>query len=275
MKETERRTNMKKLISAFSVMALTLSMAACSNADQTAVTESGNTETDTEAKPQEALTSEADPKEENAALSGTLPGGWQTNSSYSELLKDEERDIFAKAAEGLTGASCNPVTVVADQVVSGTNYAYLCQGRQVTGTDHGAWYIVTVYSNTENEAQINNVYRMDISDMPVSDNAGEALSGGWNIRGSGKPGALSEEGEAALSKAAEGFTGVSLMPIVLLGTQTVSGMNFRYLCYGTTVTQEPKTSLYVVTVYRNTEGKCEIIENTLLDLNTCVSSEEE
>ena len=89
----------------------------------------------------------------------------------------------------------------------------------------------------------------------------------------GKVAGISAEGENALSKALEGFTGVSLKPIVLLGTQVVSGTNYMFLCRGAATTADPVMNLYVTTVYEDTAGKCTITDNQVFDLVHYVTAE--
>ena len=55
-------------------------------------------------------------------------------------------------------------------------------------------------------------------------------------------------------------------PVALLGTQIVSGTNYRILCSGTTVTADPVTSLYVVDVYEDLQGAAEVKDIQLIDL---------
>ena len=227
---------------------------------------------------QEEQTEETDKTEETesnqeAEQSNPLLGGWQINSSYSEMISSDALDLFKEAYEGFTGASYDPIAMIAKQLVNGTNYAYVCYETKVTGADNGNFAIVTLYAPLEGSPEIKNIKPLDITDIPVKEETDEKLLGGWEITGSGKPGALTEESEKALSEALEGYTGVAFMPIVLLGTQTVSGMNFKYLCYGTLSTADAPTYPYVVTVYRNAEGKSEISEVKLLDLEACVTAE--
>ena len=104
--------------------------------------------------------------------------------------------------------------------------------------------------------------------------AEDTVLGGWTCTDIGKVAGISAEGEAAISKALEGFTGVNLKPVVLLGTQLVSGTNYMFLCRGNTVTENPVTSLYVTVVYEDLEGNCTITDNKVFDLNTYVTPAE-
>ena len=57
-------------------------------------------------------------------------------------LTDELKDIFNKALEGLTGATYEPIELVATQVVAGTNYKFLANGTKTTNPiTKGTYYI--------------------------------------------------------------------------------------------------------------------------------------
>ena len=62
-------------------------------------------------------------------ISNEIVAGWQIADVAREELTDEERQDFAKATEVLLGETYEPVCVLATQVVSGTNFAYLAKGN--------------------------------------------------------------------------------------------------------------------------------------------------
>ena len=249
---------MKKHISILSVAALAAAMilTGCTKpAEPEEVKEPETTETETQTE--------------------TLLGGWQPYTEYVELIGEEEKNIFTKATEGLVGVKYSPVQVIATQLVSGTNYAYLAAAENVSAAADKGFAIVTVYADLNGNAEVTAINRLDITDMKVKDNADDAnLLGGWEVTDIGKVAGISAEGENAFSKALEGFTGVSLKPIVLLGTQVVSGTNYMFLSRGATVTAEPAMNLYVTTVYEDTTGKCTITDNQVFDLVHYVTAAE-
>ena len=203
----------------------------------------------------------------------TVVGGWKVNESYSTCLDDEEQKIFDKAIEGLTGAGYDPIRVLATQIVSGKNYAYLCAYKNVSAAEDAGYCIVTVYNDLEDNAEIISIERIDVADVKTADQKDTSgMTGAWEVKGTGKPGALSEEAENALSKALEGFTGTGQIPILLLGTQLVSGMNYKILCIGETVTESPVRSVYVATVYEDLEGNCELSDLSVFDLTAYINN---
>jgi len=88
--------------------------------------------------------------------------------------------------------------------------------------------------------------------------AAEPVSGGWSPRLKLSEIKNDKAAQAALKVAQEHFDGVKLKALGVLGTQVVAGTNYCILCYGTTVTLEPKPGLYKVYVYEDLKGNAEI-----------------
>lgn len=205
----------------------------------------------------------------------TVLGGWTPYTEYVQLLDENDKVLFEEAMEGLVGVKYTPVQLLATQVVSGTNYAFLASAENVSTEADKGFAIVTIYKNLEGKTEVLAINRIDIADVKTLDNVNDPnVVGGWTCTDIGKVAGISAEGEAAISKALEGFTGVNLKPIVLLGTQLVSGTNYMFLCRGNTVTENPVTSLYVTVVYEDLEGNCTITDNKVFDLNTYVTPAE-
>ena len=80
-----------------------------------------------------------------------LTGAYALNE---EALTSEDSDRMEKALEGLTGADYEPVVLLATQVVSGTNYKYLCLETTVTANPVSSWAVVTVYEDLDGSCSI-------------------------------------------------------------------------------------------------------------------------
>ena len=95
-----------------------------------------------------AATQEAAPAETTAEApaenGGALLGGWTACADYNHMMADDDTARFETALEGLLGVNYTPVTVLATQVVNGTNYAYLAAGQTVTAEPVNGWYVVVV-----------------------------------------------------------------------------------------------------------------------------------
>ncbi|MBQ1490395.1 MAG: hypothetical protein IIZ39_00415 [Blautia sp.] len=93
-------------------------------------------------------------------------------------------------------------------------------------------------------------------------------TGQWKINVKEKTIAVTKEASSALKKATKKLVGKSFKPLALLGTQTVSGVNYCLLCYSKTATQNPVGGIDLVYVNKTTKGKCKI-----MNVVTLMSSE--
>ena len=87
--------------------------------------------------------------------------------------------------------------------------------------------------------------------------------GGWTLTETVE---MPEEAKTAFDRALEGLVGVNYTPVALLGSQTVSGRNYCFLCEAAVVYPDAQPYYAVVTVYQNLEGKAEIRNIVALDL---------
>ena len=258
--------NTKKTLLAALAAFTALSLAGCGSSKKEEQ-ETDSNETAAEPAADETAEDKEEGKEEETSkeetsLSTAPATDWTVNGSYSVMLGDEEKDLFKKAAEAGKLTVYEPVTVLADQVVSGMNYAYLCYKKDETP---GAYAVVTVYKSASDETDIRNIAVLTPETLPVVNKQPAGLAGGWTVRGSGKPGAVTEEGEAALSAAAKSKSDLSLMPIVLLGEKEDEG--YLFLCYGTA--SEDEKAVYAVKVRDNAITSCDV-----LDLGTLTQPQE-
>ncbi len=58
--------------------------------------------------------------------------------------------------EGYTGMGFKPLALLATQVVSGTNYRFVCESIPVDGGEHGC-ALVTVYADLDGNSEITEV----------------------------------------------------------------------------------------------------------------------
>lgn len=201
----------------------------------------------------------------------TLVGGWQIAEVARMEMDQKEEDIFNKAMEGLLGVGYEPVCVLATQVVSGTNYAYLARGTTVTATPVSNFYIIKIYEDLQGNVEQTSINQIDVTDIKTREDTDSEIVGGWTVTDTGKPGTLgSQEAQASFDKAVEGLVGVGYNPIQLLATQLVSGTNYIALARGKVVGVEDKPELYVISWYEDLSGNCEIKNIAKFDLNQYV-----
>ena len=225
-----------------------------------------------------AATQEAAPAETTAEApaenGGALLGGWTACADYNHMMADDDTARFETALEGLLGVNYTPVTVLATQVVNGTNYAYLAAGQTVTAEPVNGWYVVVVNQNSAGEISLVNIKEIDVADIHTQDNADEKLLGGYTPTDTGKPGMLAgEDAMAAFDEATKSLMGVTLNPITVLGTQVVNGTNYAVISRGKASTENPEVNLYVTKYHAGTDGTVDGVENALFDLVYYVTPE--
>ena len=261
---------MKKMISVIicGLFVCTLGLAACGN-NNTSAPASTPPEGSSSAEPVIQGSAAAEP--EGEVPSGPVVGGWVVNDLIEPVLDETERETFAKAKEGFVGSNLDAVTVLATQVVAGSNLAYLCLETPVVPDAQSEWSIVVVYHDLQDNDEITHVATIDLGDVKVAEAKDTSnIVGGWTVKDTGGiPATLPiKELEAAFEKLASEYTDVQLGAIELLGTQLVSGTNYKILCKGT---HDGQTDLYVVVLYMDLEGNAEFTSVELFDLLAYVS----
>ncbi len=198
---------------------------------------------------------------------GAIEGGWEFSDISASNITADEQAIFEKATTGLGGVAYEPKDVIATQLVSGKNYAFLCTATPATREPVPYWAIVTVYADLKGNAEILNIAKVDPADIKTVENAGDEDSGAWKSEKKENEAPLPESVNTALKD----FSGVSYSAIAVLGTQLVAGKNYCILAYGTLVTANPKTYLYEFDVYESLDGKAEVKSIKSFDIKSYVS----
>ena len=88
-----------------------------------------------------------------------LAGGWETAAAETSVLPSDAQAAFDKAVKAQEDAVYTPVALLSSQVVAGTNYCVFCQ---VTGSGEPFWALVYIYEDLKGNAEITNVYDLDI-----------------------------------------------------------------------------------------------------------------
>ena len=84
-----------------------------------------------------------------------------------------------------------------------------------------------------------------------------AAAGAWTPA---EDGTITDELMEIFDKAMDEMIGVSYTPVELLETQLVSGMNYRFLCDAVTVVPGAETRQAIITIYRDLNGNCSILD---------------
>jgi len=195
----------------------------------------------------------------------TLDGGWQVNGEITgNTLTPEEAEIFEKAAGDL---GYEPVALIGKQLVSGTNYAYLCKEDTVGP----AWDVAVIYQDLSGEARFVGANRIDLANIKTTSAETGLATGSWRVPaandGLSLPGEADAVFDAAMVKLSEGEGGYALAPQALLGTQVVSGTNYLVLCLGTPLgTTDDLWNAYLLTIYQDLDGNVEVTSMKVLDV---------
>ncbi|MBR3248255.1 MAG: hypothetical protein IKG03_07655 [Clostridiales bacterium] len=189
-------------------------------------------------------------------------GSWEIVGS-SEIT-DALKKIFADATGELDGYFYEPVALLGTQLVSGTNYCFLCRSA-VTAHDAADPLMLTyIYVDTQGKASF---LKDDSLLLPgagtSSDNA--PVPGGWSNADSPE---ITEDVKKVLDKASETLTGVSYEAVAYAGSQVVAGTNHAILCKVTPSVSgtDSKASLALVYVYEDLQGNCEITDTSEVEL---------
>ena len=98
-----------------------------------------------------ACSSQAKTAEEPS--SEQLLGGWEMAEHEAGELPEDAQKAFDTAKDKLTDGEYTPVSLLATQVVAGTNYCILCQVDP--GDSSGQkWTLVYIYADLQGNAEI-------------------------------------------------------------------------------------------------------------------------
>ncbi len=94
--------------------------------------------------------------------SEALLGGWEMTEHEAQELPEDAQKAFDTAKEKLTDGQYTPVSLLATQLVAGTNYCILCQvdPKDATGQK---WTLVYIYADLQGNAEIMNTYDLYIA----------------------------------------------------------------------------------------------------------------
>ncbi len=184
----------------------------------------------------------AEEKKESAAV-----GGWE--EAQDGTITEDLQELFDKAMEGLVGVDYSPIELLEKQIVSGTNYRFLCESRVVYPGAAVRKAVVTIYEDLEGN--------VSILDIEAEEESEEAAVGGWEEV---QDGTITEDLQELFDKAMEDLVGVDYTPIELLKKQIVSGTNYRFLCESRVVAPGAQAKEVLVTIYKDLNGNVSVTD---------------
>ncbi len=176
-------------------------------------------------------------------------GAWETDQTGS--LTEEAEHALAEATRDLVGAEYAPISLLASQPVSGTNYAILCRITPVVPNATGSISVVYVYEDLNGNAEVTNI-------QDLAESGDETASGGWAVIGSDES-ETAQRARKALETALEDQEGADYEAVTALSAQIVAGEYYQLLCRITPVYPDALGTYNIVTVFEDLEGTCEIV----------------
>lgn len=176
-------------------------------------------------------------------------GGWKIMNSLD--ITQEAQDAFDMATKELVGVDYTPLGLLGTQLVSGTNYCFLCEAQVVVPDAVSYYAIVSVYQNLQGESEILNIVPLDIGNIAETGKINpngqipSQLVGGWQV---------DRETEVKVDDAE-----------LHLASQVVSGTNHCVLCKG----------WKLVFVYEDLSGKTETTQTVKIDVGALAQPSEE
>lgn len=144
----------KKIVSSLLCFAMLFAFAGCKkNANETTT----KSETTSEETTQE------DTEETSDSIHINNVGGWTINEEDTDPESNEEGlDAFYLAITGLDGVSYEPIALLGTQIVSGTNYCYLCRSTPVVPDATSTFVLVYIYADLEGNAEVTDITDVNI-----------------------------------------------------------------------------------------------------------------
>ena len=176
-------------------------------------------------------------------------GGWQKVESPE--ITPELKAITDKAFSAIIGKEYIPVAYLENQVVAGMNHRILCRERDTKLGTAEVYSIVTIYEDLNAGAEVTSIESSSVA-TNISD-----LDGGWTQAESP---VITEELSTMFNKPYEGLCGAYHIPIALLSTQTVNGMNYCFLVETGPVIPNPQMKMVFTTVHQDPEGNVSVID---------------
>ncbi|MBQ1467580.1 MAG: hypothetical protein IIZ27_03805 [Solobacterium sp.] len=200
--------------------------------------------------------------------SNPIVGGWEIAEVAREDLAENERQNFEKAMETVLGEEYEPVCVIATQLVSGTNYAYLARGTTVTAEPVSNFCIIKIYEDLNGNVELKSIADISLGDIKTRQGTDDEILGGWQVKDSGRPGTLgSAEAQASFDKATADLVGVGYNPIQLIAKQIVNGTNYIALVRGRAFGVDDTPELYIIEWYEDLDENSTVTDIKKFDLN--------
>lgn len=164
-------------------------------------------------------------------MSTTNAGGW---GPWSFEPTAADREVLQEALTGLKGATYQALAVQ-QQVVSGTNYHFICEGTMVVPSQPKFVAMITVYKPLDGKAVLQQINQVGPSPT--------GLYGGfssWRFP-------LKDTDIAVFKAATAGLDGMDYTPLATT-SQVINGLRYVFLAKGVVVYPGANPNPYLVTI---------------------------
>ena len=186
-------------------------------------------------------------------------GSWEI--AESNAMTNDLQKIFDEAISKIDGYNYKPVALLGTQIVSGTNYAFLCESTIIS--EHALRSMMITYINVNPQGSADFVYDERVI-LPGTDvENGDNLAGGWAYAESSE---ITADIKTMFENLATKDVDDTYEPVAYVGSQVVAGTNHAVLCKVISNTVADKTSLAIVYVYEDLNGKCQITNTETIEL---------
>ena len=177
----------------------------------------------------------------------------------------EHKKFFEDAVSKLDGYFYEPVALLGTQMVSGTNYCFLCKPTVTANNAMGSYVYTYIYVDLQGNATYQKDERLVLPGTEAVSEDGTPMTGGWAYAESA---VITDDIKNVVYKAVEAKGGDQYEPIAYIGSQVVAGTNHAILCktMPSASGQDAKSSLVIVYVYEDLQGNCEITDTEAVKL---------
>ena len=164
-----------------------------------------------------------------------MTGAW--NVTVSKNMPQKVATAMARLSETLLGAEYTPLFYLGSQVVNGMNHAVLAEQLITTGKDTKN-IVVIVFNEKPGEMELSlvGIERILESGSPLGGTVIDVKT------------EVPEEALTVWADAFEGYVGLKITPLALLGTQAVNGTNYMYLAESEGVVLNPTKEVNLVVI---------------------------
>ena len=189
-----------------------------------------------------------------------VSGGWTIDTEIKPVVTESQKAEFEKSINSFDTLNMEPVALLAQQAVQGTNSAFLCLDKTTSGKSVTSWDVAVTYTDLYGKAKLTSIIEVHPENVRTVETPGEGLDDSWQT-------VEITEGlklDDSLKEALDSVMTEDYVPVTVLGSQVVSGTNYIL------IVQEKKDGKPVnMVVELNVEA--ELVKEGVFDLNYYLS----